>query len=102
MNTNALSHTSYTAAKLSAALCLSKRSILKSLEEIEPTEIAIIRGNEAPAWSIEVLPDILKGKLLRAARQANQSVEVLIGTAAQPWVPRIALGQMSQDEIARA
>ena len=46
----------FTAAQIAAALKVSKRSVLNWLEKSRADSVALVKGQEAKAWSFQNMP----------------------------------------------
>jgi hypothetical protein len=79
----------YNAARIAAALGLSKRGIAKAMARIEPAGCLIVRGQKADAWRIEQMPENYRvGLLKNAAEHHSPNVAHLLGNPPEPWQPR--------------
>ena len=93
----------YTAARLAAALGMSKRPLLRRLAGIEPAATVIVNGNAADAWAIAALPEDLRTRLGEVAtRRGYRSVEAMLAAPARRWEPAVPLSQAGAEAVARA
>ena len=92
----------YTAAQIAAAARISKQAVLKSLADIPAGETIIVRGNEAPAWTFEALPERLREAIATEAGKVQLSISDYLDTACKPWQPEIPLAQISDSCLADA
>jgi hypothetical protein len=92
----------FTAAQIAAALQRPKRSVLESLRRTPPSKTKIVHGNEARAWSKDVLPSNILAALEDVALRRKTSVDELLASPPPFWRPRYPLSELSKESIERA
>ena len=92
----------YTAAQLSLALSVNKRSVLKALVQTPATGVAIVRGNDTPTWTLAALPERLRAMIATLASERGLSLAEYVETSTRPWQPKFPLAEIADDCIADA
>jgi hypothetical protein len=85
----------YSAAQLAVALGISKRNTLKALSGIQPAGTVPIRGNAAPAWTVDALPERMRAAIAAHASKLQLSLADYLDTVCKPWEPATPLAQIS-------
>lgn len=80
----------------------SKRSVLESLKQTAPNGTKIVHGNEARAWTKDVLPQNILTALSDAAARGKTTVDALLASPPPFWRPRYPLSQLCEEAIERA
>jgi len=93
---------SFTAAQIAAVLQRSKRSVLESLKGISPSETRIVHGNEARAWSKDLLPKNILTALEDVAARRKTTTDTLLASPPPFWRPQYPLSQLCEEAIERA
>ncbi|HOY58733.1 MAG TPA: hypothetical protein PK640_11455, partial [Verrucomicrobiota bacterium] len=84
----------FTAARIAAALRISKRAVLATLKGVKPASQKATPGGLADAWSLGQLPARYTEQLAAVARQAGHRDSLaLLADPGQPWAPPVPLGQ---------
>jgi len=87
----------FTAARIAAALRISKRAVLATLKGVKPASQKATPGGLADAWSLGQLPARYTEQLAAVARQAGHRDSLaLLADPGQPWAPPVPLGQLAQ------
>jgi len=92
----------FSAAQIAAALQRSKRSVLESLRETSPSETKIVYGNEARAWSKDMLPQNIVTALEDVAARRKTSIDELLTLPPPFWRPPHPLSELCKEAIERA
>ena len=87
---------SYTAAQIAAAIGISKQAVQKSLAGISSIGSIIVRGNETPIWSVDLMPSCVNQNLAECAQRHGLSIADYLDAFVHPWQPPIALGDVSK------
>lgn len=93
----------FTAARVAAALGLSKRAVQLALAGTAPAGTATVGGNLAPAWVFSQLPESYRGRLVVAAQQRGfRDPVALLADSPEPWRPPVPLARLSPEAVAKA
>src|SRR5262245_22711690 len=100
MNTNPRT---FTAAELSAALTMHKRSVLVALRAVPATGLKMVRGQPAQAWEFATLPEPFRQRLsAEATRRGFRDALHLLESPPASWQPAIPLSQCAPHVIEKA
>ncbi|HWX17666.1 MAG TPA: hypothetical protein VNY07_13865, partial [Chthoniobacterales bacterium] len=91
-----------TAGQIATVLQRPKRSVLESLKHTSPTGTKVVFGNEARAWSKDVLPENILVALDEAAARRKTTIDALLASPSPFWQPRYPLSQLCEKAIGRA
>jgi hypothetical protein len=89
-----------TAAQIAGAVGISKQAVQKSLEGISSVGSVLVRGNETPVWTVDVMPSRITEKLATRALQNGLSIADYLDAFVNPWQPPVALADVSEKCLA--
>ncbi|HWX17263.1 MAG TPA: hypothetical protein VNY07_11800, partial [Chthoniobacterales bacterium] len=92
----------FTATQIAALLQRSKRRVLELLKDTSPSGTKIVHGNEARAWSKDVLPKNILVALDDVAVRQKTTIDALLASPPLFWQPRYPLSQLCEEAIERA
>lgn len=92
----------FTAAQIAAALQVSKRGVLESLERMPFTRTKVVNGNETRGWSLDQLPQSVCGSLENVAARRKTNVDALLASPPRQWMPPHRLNELTEGAIERA
>jgi hypothetical protein len=92
----------FTAAQIASAARLSKRWVLRALSRITQSGSVIIRGNETPFYTFDVLPDCIHQAIAVTATGSGLSGAEYLESFTKPWTPTLPLEKIDNVCIADA
>ena len=98
----------FTLAQIAAPLGLTVAGVQKRLRAVPPCGRALVRGQQALAWTVEGLPEAMRDELAELARRGQyRDTAHLLSDPARGWRPAIdgqpvTLGQVAESDVVEA
>lgn len=90
----------FTAKQIADALGIKRQAVQWHLRSSEADGVQVVNGNEAAAWSVDVLPPALRGRLeAEASHQNCRTVADFINRPRRKYQPAIPLDQVCESDI---
>lgn len=86
----------YTASQIANAARLGKRNVLRTLAEVPTAGSTFVQGNEAPVWTVDVLPASIHKAIASHASANGLSLADYLDAFVKPWKPALPISRVDE------